>query len=166
MILSTREEHSLLGYISLAAQSLTVVPYQPKHLSQYTPQESQKDWENIDEKEPGFSESIHAEGLSFTLLDKDENIVSCFGVFPHDDYCLSWAIHSELFHKYVIEVTRITKTCLNELKHTKEFRIAYTSVKADFEGGHKWIKALGFEEAEDQFEVEDANFVLYGKVLV
>lgn len=162
---STRIDGSLLAHISKSASSLTVLAYRPEHLSQFTPQESQHDYRNVEEECPNFSEEIDVEDYSFTLVDKYGEIVSCLGVFPNEDIGLAWAIHSELFHNHVIEVTRLSRACFDKLQEKKAFKSLFGTVKNGYEGGHKWMKALKFEETEDQFDVSGTEFTLYGRTL-
>lgn len=121
--------------------AITVVDFEPKHLEMIKPQETQMQIYN--DLPPNFSEFVTENGIARTILDEEGEVVSVCGVFlESEEVGVSWAVHSDLFKKHVIDVTRAVREFFSTLKEKLSITKVTGSVGDDIDGGHRWMQLL------------------------
>ena len=110
------------------------------------PQESQKDFKQSFSQE--VAEFLELKGMSYTMWDENNEIISILGVVPVCDVGVAWAVHSDLFHKYSIEITKTIRRFFDDLSREGKFKKFITSVTDEVVGGDRWAKFLKFTPTE------------------
>lgn len=99
---------------------------------------------------------------SYTITDREGQVVACAGVIEHfPGYGTAWVMMSDLARRHIIALTGIIRNFL-WLSH---FRRIEATVDADFENGHRLVRALGFlRDCVLKAYSAKGDFVLYSIV--
>ena len=107
------------------------------------PQKAQEGFR--DKVTPEIVKYIEDAQLSFTIINEENGIVSVLGVIPAGDMGVAWAVHSDLFKQYPIEISRTVREFFDDLERGGLFKRFITSVTTGFEEGERWVKFLKFK---------------------
>ena len=143
--------------------SIVIAPYSPEHMLKIKPQDDQKDFMSIVPE--NFEHIANVEGFAKTIFDRDGEIISVCGIFPRGDQGFSWAIHSNLFKKHALAVTRAIKNLFKGYEDTGNFHRFLGTVASDFTAGHRWMRMIGFEKNNQSISIAGSNFDLYERVV-
>lgn len=146
---------------SLSGQKpgVRLIPFKLEHMEEIVPQPGQS------KIPPNSVEYYVVKGFSYTIINSNEQIISCGGVVPHKDHPeigLAWSLHSNLFKKHVFSVTSHVRQFLDRLSIAGSFQVLWGHVMYGF-NGHGWIKCLGFEVSD--LDDEHFGYTLYERIL-
>lgn len=141
---------------------IRVEPYRPEHLRDLVLQDAQSYLGPV-LAEPGMADRL-AHGESYTVMAGEGNDVrpiACVGVIDQwKGRCIAWALLASDAGKWMLGLTRIIARMLL----TRAGRVE-TSVKSDFEAGHRWAQLLGFvREGRMRRWHEGEDYDLYARV--
>lgn len=136
--------------------TISLTEFKAEDIMKIKPQKAQSDFLSFIDEDM----AIHLEkvGLSYTFIDSNDEIVSICGVLPVNKVGVTWAVHAESFKQHAREITRTVRNFFNNLETEGSFDELKGSVVDGFEGGHKWMKILGFTKGE---HIEDRGYHEY-----
>jgi len=124
-------------------QGINVVRLRPRHVLNIEPQAEQADF--MIDMPANWMEMLSWAGQSWAIKDKNNQIITICGAFPVDGEAVTWAVHSDLFKKHVIEVTSAVSDFLQNLASSGDYTKLVGFVRGPFTDGHRWMKALKFK---------------------
>ena len=126
--------------------TLSVTNFIASDADNIIPQEAQKDFRVMFSNETlNYLENF---GSAYTFVDENNEIISICGVLPVKDVGITWAVHADSFKTHAREITRAVINLLDNVEEEGLYKTIKGSVIDGFEGGHKWMKILGFERGE------------------
>lgn len=145
-----------------------VVPFKAEHLDQIVLSDVQAYYRDIIKKDPAYPKKLEEMGLAYTGIC-EEGIVGISGIIVlNETTAEAWALMSQLFKRprYSYFATKaIRQFCEDQFKNTSIQRIQM-NVQLDFEPGHRWARALGFqvEGIMRKYGLNGKDHVLYARV--
>ena len=121
---------------------INVADLLPIHVDTIIPQEEQAGFRDEMPKDIGLF--LETTGESKVITDNSGEIVSICGVLAINGEAITWAVHSNLFKKHVLEVTRAFNDFVVSILESDEFNKVIGFVRNGFDAGHRWLRLLGF----------------------
>lgn len=140
---------------------MKVVPFQADHLALLVPQPAQRD--ELAALSRPEARALEMAGGAWTVVC-DGAVVACGGIAPQRwSRALLWAFLGVKAGRHLLSVFRAARRILA----LSEYARIETTVRADFDAGHRWIKLLGFElETPDgmkRFGPKGEKYMLYSR---
>jgi hypothetical protein len=137
-----------------------IVPFEPWHLHSIVLQPAQAFIGS--DLTPEMADALAKIGDAYTALHEGL-VMGCAGVAPlHPGNASAWAVLGQCGPRFFV---RIHKAALRYFAG-QDYRRIQTAVRTDFEAGHRWARALGFENEGTmrKYGPEGADYDLYARV--
>lgn len=143
-------------------------PFQPWHLEKMAPQSEQlPEVELLRNITPDQWSKITRQGLTFSAIDGDR-IIFCCGLIPKwHGRAQGWTVFADnITRREMLFIHRMSKILLEQWQSSEEFRRIETTVRAEFDAGHRWAKMLGFhpEGLMSLYDPLGRAYVLYSRI--
>lgn len=140
---------------------MTIVPFEPEHLEVLLLQPSQAILQPL-LSDRNYGVNLHRGGPAYSALVGDQ-VIACMGLIPAWEHrAMAWGLIAAEAGPHFV---RITKAVMRTME-LHPFRRIETSVRRDFQQGHRWVRLLGFEREGTMrcYSPDGGDYDLYARV--
>jgi hypothetical protein len=140
---------------------MRIVVFEPEHLKKLLLQPSQAMLQPT-LSDPQYAESLKLGGPAYSGLVGDE-VLACMGLVQQwENRAIAWGLISKEAGPHFITITKAVFRTME----LHRFRRIETSVRTNFEEGHRWARMLGFkrEGTMTAFTPDGTDCDLYARV--